>query len=171
MWCCRRTDSVSGRSISTASWSSLSVTGAPYRISSSIIELEQPKEIASCKSGIPSSSRAWFKIGNSVALCFRLILFSCWSLKKVRFLSDWDMKTYDHTHPKFDIPHRMQQLWIDLYERGYIEKDDVFRNTTSKTSKGKSYSRNEEAQPSSKDIRYSAIERLERCASDKIRCS
>jgi len=37
-----------------------------------------------------------------------------------------DMKTFNHTNSKFDIPHRMQQLWIDLYEHGYIKKDDVF---------------------------------------------
>jgi hypothetical protein len=46
--------------------------------------------------------------------------------KLLEFLTDWDLKTYDHTHPQYDIPHRMQQLWIDLYEHGYIEEDDVF---------------------------------------------
>ncbi|GFH62185.1 hypothetical protein CTEN210_18661 [Chaetoceros tenuissimus] len=46
--------------------------------------------------------------------------------KLLEYLSNWDMKTYNYTHPQFDIPHRMQQLWINLYEHGYIEKDDVF---------------------------------------------
>lgn len=38
--------------------------------------------------------------------------------KLVEFLSKWDS---DHD----SIPERMEQLWIDLYERGYIEIEDV----------------------------------------------
>ena len=36
----------------------------------------------------------------------------------VDFLSNWDS---DHDY----IPSRMEQLWIDLYEYGYIEEEDV----------------------------------------------
>ena len=39
--------------------------------------------------------------------------------KLIDFLSAWDS---DHDN----IPERMEQLWIDLYERGYIEVDDVY---------------------------------------------
>ena len=39
--------------------------------------------------------------------------------KLIEFLSAWDS---DHGN----IPGRMEQLWIDLYERGYIEVDDVY---------------------------------------------
>lgn len=40
--------------------------------------------------------------------------------KLVEFLSEWDSKDAD------TIPKRMEQLWIDLYEFGYIEVDDVY---------------------------------------------
>jgi len=38
--------------------------------------------------------------------------------KLVEFLAEWDT---DHR----SIPGRMEQLWIDLYERGYVEIEDV----------------------------------------------
>ncbi|KAL3939578.1 MAG: hypothetical protein SGBAC_005725 [Bacillariaceae sp.] len=38
--------------------------------------------------------------------------------KLIDFLSSWDS---DHLH----FPERVEQLWIDLYERSYIEIDDV----------------------------------------------
>lgn len=40
--------------------------------------------------------------------------------KLVEFLSEWDSDDSD------TIPKRMKKLWIDLYEYGYIEKDDVY---------------------------------------------
>jgi hypothetical protein len=40
--------------------------------------------------------------------------------KLVEFLSKWDNEDAD------TVPKRMEQLWIDLYEYGYIEMDDVF---------------------------------------------
>ena len=36
----------------------------------------------------------------------------------IEFLTNWD-SDYD------TIPSRMEQLWIDLYEYGYIEEEDV----------------------------------------------
>jgi hypothetical protein len=39
--------------------------------------------------------------------------------KLIEFLSAWDS---DHDN----IPGRMEQLWIDLYERGYIEVEDMY---------------------------------------------
>jgi hypothetical protein len=36
----------------------------------------------------------------------------------VQFLNGW-------SSPLQTIPERMEQLWIDLYERGYIEQDDI----------------------------------------------
>lgn len=39
--------------------------------------------------------------------------------KLIEFLSQWDS---EHD----SIPQRMEQLWIDLYERGYIEVEDVY---------------------------------------------
>jgi hypothetical protein len=36
----------------------------------------------------------------------------------VQFLNQW-------SSPLQTIPERMEQLWIDLYERGYIEEDDI----------------------------------------------
>ncbi|GFH56578.1 hypothetical protein CTEN210_13054 [Chaetoceros tenuissimus] len=39
--------------------------------------------------------------------------------KLLEYLKQWDHPDAD------DIPKRMEALWIDLYERGYIEKDDV----------------------------------------------
>jgi hypothetical protein len=41
--------------------------------------------------------------------------------KLVEFLSQWDT-SYDAD----TIPKRMEKLWIDLYEYGYIEEDDVY---------------------------------------------
>jgi len=38
--------------------------------------------------------------------------------KLIEFLSKWD-------HPGDSIPERMEALWIELYERGYIEVEDV----------------------------------------------
>ena len=37
----------------------------------------------------------------------------------IEFLTNWDS---EHD----TVPRRMEQLWIDLYEYGYIEEDDVF---------------------------------------------
>ena len=39
--------------------------------------------------------------------------------KLLEYLQQWDHPDAD------DIPKRMEALWIDLYERGYIEKEDV----------------------------------------------
>ena len=39
--------------------------------------------------------------------------------KLLEYLQQWDHPGAD------DIPKRMEALWIDLYERGYIEKEDV----------------------------------------------
>jgi len=39
--------------------------------------------------------------------------------KLIEFLSEWDSKGAD------TIPKRMEDLWIDLYEYGYIEEEDV----------------------------------------------
>ena len=41
--------------------------------------------------------------------------------KLVEFLSQWDTSNDADT-----IPQRMEKLWIDLYEYGYIEEDDVY---------------------------------------------
>ncbi len=41
--------------------------------------------------------------------------------KLVEFLSEWDSEEEGDT-----IPKRMERLWIDLYERGYIELDDIY---------------------------------------------
>lgn len=38
--------------------------------------------------------------------------------KLIEFLSQWD-STFD------TVPQRMEHLWIDLYERGYIEENDI----------------------------------------------
>lgn len=38
--------------------------------------------------------------------------------KLIEFLAQWDSK---HN----TVPQRMEQLWIDLYERGYIEETDI----------------------------------------------
>jgi hypothetical protein len=38
--------------------------------------------------------------------------------KLIEFIADWKS-----TSPS--LPGRMEQLWIDLFERGYIEEDDI----------------------------------------------
>lgn len=40
--------------------------------------------------------------------------------KLIEYLSQWWDPSSD------SIPERMEELWIDMYERGYIEIDDVF---------------------------------------------
>jgi len=40
--------------------------------------------------------------------------------KLIEYLSQWDCEKCD------TVPKRMEQLWIDLYERGYIEINDVY---------------------------------------------
>jgi hypothetical protein len=40
----------------------------------------------------------------------------------VKFLDQWTMKS---DGPNTSIPEMMEQLWVDLYERGYVEQNDV----------------------------------------------
>lgn len=41
----------------------------------------------------------------------------------VKFLDHWKMKNDWESTPS--IPQMMEQLWIDLYERGYVEQNDI----------------------------------------------